>query len=121
MLIATEKCALIRTAALIGVITGLTFNGLRFTINSYQSPEQRHHRWILLKNVPCKGLHLIESILFGLVIGPIWISIDAEHYILENTERAKVDWKHADRGTIDLEDHIIWPQGALLNTKTSPC
>lgn len=117
-LIATEKCALIRTSALIGVIAGLTFNGLRFTISPYQSPEQRQHGWVLLKNVPSKGLSLLGSIIFGIVIGPTWISIDAEHYILENTERAKVGWKHADRDTIDSEDHKYDLEGAISEGNT---
>ena len=63
-------------------------------------------------------MHLIGSIIFGLVIGPLWISIDAEHYILENTERAKVDWKHADRGTIDSEDHKYDLEGAVSEGNT---
>ncbi|VHO03602.1 hypothetical protein [Candidatus Rhabdochlamydia sp. T3358] len=104
-LIATEKCTLIRTAALAGTIARLAFNGLRLTLNPYQSSDQRQHGWILLKNVRYKALDLIGDILFGIVIGPIWISIDSKFYILLFAERAKVDWIHAEAGTIDTKAH----------------
>lgn len=104
-LIATEKCIAIRTAALVGTIAGLTFNGLRFTLAPYQSFEQRHHGWILLKNVPYKGLRLIGGILLGIVVCPIWISIDPKNFIQEITRQTEVDFNHAEAGTIDTEAH----------------
>ena len=56
-----------------------------------------------LLNIPSKGLQLIGGIALGLIISPIWISIDANFYILLFTEQTKINWIHAEAGTIDTE------------------
>lgn len=117
-LIATEKCTVIRVAAQIGAIAELTFNGLKLTLNPYQSVEQRQYGWTLLKNVPYKSLNVIGSIIFGTVIAPIWIAIDSNFYILLFTEQAKVDWTHADRDTIGTQEHTYdLEEGAMSKAK----
>ncbi len=104
-LIATEKCTLIRTVALAGTIARLAFNGLRLTLNPYQSSDQRQHGWILLKNVRYKGSCLIGGILFGIVIGPIWIAIDPAFYILKTTAQTEVNQTYAELDKIGSEVH----------------
>ena len=82
-LIATEKCTLIRTAALAGTIARLAFNGLRLTLNPYQSSDQRQHGWILLKNVPSQFTwDLIGASLAMLIINSVRVAFDTEYYIL---------------------------------------
>ncbi|MGB7127713.1 MAG: hypothetical protein WBD50_01305 [Candidatus Rhabdochlamydia sp.] len=48
---------------------------------------------------------MIGGIALGIIISPIWISIDTEFYILLFTEQTKVNWIHAEAGTIDTEAH----------------
>jgi hypothetical protein len=116
-LIATEKCALIGTIAQIGAIAELTFKGFRLIFNPYQASKQRQHGWTLLKNVRYKALGLVAGILFGVVIGPLWIAIDSKFYILLFTEQAKVNWLHAKAGTIDTEEHKWDLEGAMSKAK----
>lgn len=111
-LIATEKCIGIRTFALTGSIAELTLKGLGLIFSSYPSSEQSLHGQALLKRVPWQVLNLIGGLVIGIIVGPIWISINPESYILLFKRQARVDFIHSEAGTIDTETY----QDDLANT-----
>lgn len=104
-LIANGKCTVIEIATQISAIAELAFNGLRLTLNPYQSPEQRQYGWTLLKNIHCKAFGVIGSIIVGTVLHPIMIVIDPKSYILSCTHTTRINLIYAEEGGFGTEDH----------------
>ncbi|VHN99708.1 hypothetical protein [Candidatus Rhabdochlamydia sp. T3358] len=96
----------VRAVLLTASVGDLIINGFRLTLNPYQSSEQRQRGWTLLKKVPSQvGWNLIGVSLITFMISTFLISFDPEFYILVSTEEAKINWIHAEKGTLNIEEH----------------
>ena len=79
---------------------------LRLTLNPYQSSEQRQRGWTLLNKVPSQFTwDLIGASLAMLIINSVRVAFDTKYYILSCAEHSKVDWIHAEAGTMDSQTY----------------
>lgn len=109
----------IRIVALTASIGELTFKGLRLVVSSNPSSEQSLRGRVLLKKVPLKvAWDLIGASLSMLIINSIRVTFDTEYYILSRAEHSKVDWDHAEKGTIGSEDYRYDSDDATGRAKT---
>ncbi|MGL5264516.1 MAG: hypothetical protein ACRDAI_08140 [Candidatus Rhabdochlamydia sp.] len=82
----------------------LTFRGIQLVYSSMPHSENKQRGWSMLKKAPCE---LIECIGFPIVF--LWFGFFIikvpKYYILNSSERLKVELRHMEAGTTNTEEY----------------